>query len=146
MKETKVPSLHDCYQEIYLHSSEYKMKEIAQFIGHSRKNNWCLCRCLSEWWDRSIDPRHSQRRPRRLSKLQETEFKESILTKLPSKVGFGGYSNWTLSFVVLLVEEIWGINYSLKGISLIVKWLGLSHTRPSYILANADSARKPSQQ
>lgn len=86
----------------------------------------------------ALTPRHSQGILRRLSKMQETELKEIIFTKLPSEVDFDGYSNCTLAFMVLLVDHKWGISYSLKGMSLIMERRGLSHTRPSYTLANTD--------
>jgi len=44
--------------------------------------------------------------------MQETELKEIILTKLPSEVGFDGHSNWTLAFMVLLVEQKWEVSYT----------------------------------
>ena len=80
--------------------------------------------------------------PKTKSKKQEAELKEIVLAKLPSEVGFDGHSNWTLAFMVLLVEQKWRISYSLKGMSLIMERLGLSHTRPSYTLANADPEKQ----
>ncbi|MBP8076208.1 MAG: winged helix-turn-helix domain-containing protein [Phocaeicola sp.] len=47
-----------------------------------------------------------------------------------------------MPFSILLVEQKWVISYSLKGMPLIMERLGLSHTRPSYTLANADPEKQ----
>ena len=44
--------------------------------------------------------------------------------------------------MVILVEQKWGISYTLKGMSLIMERLGLSYTLPSYTLANADPEKQ----
>jgi len=44
--------------------------------------------------------------------------------------------------MAILVEQRWGTRYRLKGMFLIMKRLGLSHTRTSYTLANADSEKQ----
>lgn len=142
MRQTKDNRLHERYQAVYLHLSGYKMTEIAQIVGHTRKTIGSYVAAYRDGGLEALTPRHSQGRPRRLSKKQEAELKEIVLTQLPSEVGFDGHSNWTLAFMVIIVEQKWGINYSLKGMSLIMERLGLSHTRPSYTLANADPEKQ----
>ena len=141
MKETKNQRLYERYQAVYLYLGGYKIKEIAQIMGHTRKTISSYFAAYRNGGIEALPPHHSERPPR-LSKEQALELKEIVLTKLPSEVEFEGHSNWTLAFIVILVEQKWGIRYSLKGMSLIMKRLGLSHTRPSYTLANADPEKK----
>lgn len=65
-----------------------------------------------------------------------------IATKLPVDVGFPAKFNWILAIVAAFIEREWNKTYTLRGVSILLHDLGLSHTKPTYTLANADPAKQ----
>ncbi|WP_411814290.1 helix-turn-helix domain-containing protein, partial [Cytobacillus horneckiae] len=45
--------------------------------------------------------------------------------------------NWTLAIISDFIQREWGQTYTLRGVSLLLEDLGLSHTRPNYTLKKA---------
>lgn len=77
-------------------------------------------------------------KPPYLSQEQEAILSEIIRTKIPVDVGFTEKCNWTLSIIAQLVEREWAVTYTIAGMSILLKRLGFSHTRPTYTLEKAD--------
>lgn len=142
MKQTKDRRLYERYQAAFLHLEGYTAPEIGRIIGRDRKTVGTYLAAYQEGGLAGLVPRHHTGRPRRLSATQEAELAETVTTKLPSEVGFTGLSNWTLALACEYVWQKWGIRYTLKGMSLILKRQGLSHTRPTYTLAKADPEKQ----
>jgi transposase len=115
MKEAKSKRAYERYQAIYLHLQGYKKGEIATIIGRSKK---------------TIEPD------------QEKELAFIIEHQLPVDVGFEAKYNWTLAIVAELIQQKWGPTYTLRGTSEILHRLGLSYTKPTYTLANADEGKQ----
>jgi hypothetical protein len=65
-----------------------------------------------------------------------------ILTKTPVEVGFPAEFNWTAGLIVKFIKREYGLNYSIHGITGIFERLGLSYTRPTYVLAAADKQKQ----
>lgn len=81
-------------------------------------------------------------KPNRLTVEQRAKFAEIITTKTPADVVFAPYTNWTLAFLVSLVEREWAVSYSLRGMSKLLERMQFSHTRFTYTLANADPEKQ----
>ena len=50
--------------------------------------------------------------------------------------------NWTSRIIGQYIQREYGYNYSIKGVTIILKRLNLSYTRPSYVLAKADKEKQ----
>jgi len=47
-----------------------------------------------------------------------------------------------LALIVSLVEQKWQKTYTLRGMSRLLESLGLSYTKPTYTLAQADAEKQ----
>jgi len=142
MKQTKDRRLYERYQAVALHLEGHTAPEIGRIIGRDRKTVGTYIAAYQEGGIAGLDSRPHPGRPRRLNAAQEAELAQTVATELPSEVGFRGLSNWTLALACEYVWKKWGIRYTLKGMSLILKRQGLSHTRPTYTLAKADPEKQ----
>lgn len=61
---------------------------------------------------------------------------------MPADVGFEARQNWTLALIVQHVKAETGHSYSLRGMSIMLKRLGLTYTRPTYTLEKADPEKQ----
>ncbi|STO13748.1 Transposase and inactivated derivatives [[Flavobacterium] thermophilum] len=86
--------------------------------------------------------KYSPGAPRRLTPEQEKELALIIEHQLPVDVGFKAKYNWTLAIIAELIQQKWGPTYTLRGTSDILHRLGLSYTKPTYTLANADEEKQ----
>lgn len=58
------------------------------------------------------------------------------------EVGFPAEFNWTVSLITKYIKREYGHKYSIKGVTKILKRMGLSYTRPTYVLAKADKQKQ----
>ncbi len=73
---------------------------------------------------------------------QREELVQVIVNQLPADVGFSAKFNWTLAIIAAYIEREWNVNYTQRGVSKLLHALGLSYTRPTYVLAKADPAKQ----
>lgn len=81
---------------------------------------------------------HSPGAPARLTKEQQEEFKQIIITKTPHEVGFTAKFSWTLELMSKYIKKEFDQTYSLQGVANLAHRLQLSYTKPTYTLAAAD--------
>lgn len=143
MKETDNKQLYKRYHMVWQFlTGRYSQKETARIEGVTPKT---VATHVTSYLTGGLDalkPKPIPGRVRRLTPAQEEELAETIANKLPSQVGFERLANWTLALAVEYTRKTWGVEYSLKGMSLILERQGLSHTRPTYTLAKADPKKQ----
>jgi transposase len=73
---------------------------------------------------------------------QQTHLKKTIIDFLPHEVGFPVKFNWTLELIKTYILQEFGNEYSIRGVSKMMKRLGLSYTKPTYTLEAADEEKQ----
>ena len=142
MKQTKDKRMFERYQAIQLHLQGYLQKDIVNIVGRSRKTIYCYISAYEEKGIEGLVRNASPGAPRKLTATQEQALVQVITTKLPVDVGFPAKFNWTLAIVAAFIEREWHKTYTLRGVSILLHDLGLSHTKPTYTLANADPVKQ----
>ena len=66
----------------------------------------------------------------------------TINENTPDQVGLAPFKNWNCKLVVVWVLNEFEICYSITGITDLLHRLGLSYTRPTYVLAKADPIKQ----
>ena len=61
-----------------------------------------------------------------------------IATKTPEEAGIGVFANWTAPLACQIVKKRFGVTFSERGMRNLFERIGLSYTRPTYTLKNAD--------
>lgn len=79
---------------------------------------------------------------RKLSLEQEDELRNVITENLPEDVGFENRCNWTIELVKDYIKNKFDIEMALSSVHVVMQRLGLSHTRPTYVLAKADKQKQ----
>jgi transposase len=130
------------YQALYLYLSGKKGDEVACIVGISKISVSRIYHLYKREGLAGIPDKPREGRPRKLTQQQEAKIKEMILNQMPSEVGFPAEFNWTAGLVVKYIKREYGLDYSIRGITGILDRLGLSYTRPTYVLANADKEKQ----
>ncbi len=81
-------------------------------------------------------------RERKLTAEQESELYEVISEKLPKDVGLEPFCNWTAPLACKYVKNLFGVEFSERGMRNVFYRLKLSYTRPTYTLAKADPVKQ----
>ena len=142
MKQTKDKRMFERYQAIQLYLQGYLKKDIVKIVGRSRKTIYSYINAYEEKGIEGLVRHASPGAPRKLTPTQEQELVQVIATKLPVDVGFPAKFNWTLAIVAAFIEREWNKTYTLRGVSILLHDLGLSYTKPTYTLANADPVKQ----
>jgi len=71
-------------------------------------------------------PRSGQ--PKKLSKEQETEFRQRVVDGPQAKDN--GISRFTADHLIVILLDEYGVNFSSAGVYLLLRRLGLSHIKP----------------
>lgn len=79
---------------------------------------------------------------RKLSATQEKELLDIISNHTPNEVGFINRYNWTIAIVREYIKNKYDIDFCVSATHVVMKRLGLSHTRPTYVLAKADKEKQ----
>lgn len=79
---------------------------------------------------------------RKLSSSQENELLDVISNHTPNEVGFLNKSNWTIALVREYIKNTYDVEFCISATHVVMKRLGLSHTRPTYVLAKADKEKQ----
>jgi putative transposase len=142
MKSEKKTRIYKRYHSLYLYHSGKTCKEISQILGFTEKTVSTLNQTYYKEGLKGIPDKPRTGRPKRLTEVQESELRDTILNKLPQDVGFPSDFNWTADIIAKYIKLKYQYDYSIKGITLILKRLGLSYTRPTYVLAKADKEKQ----
>lgn len=130
------------YQSLYLYLSGKKCDEVAKIVGLNKGTVSRINQVYMKEGLAGIPDKPRKGRPPRLTPKQKAHIKKIILNKVPSEVGFPAEFNWTAGLIAKYIKREYGFDYSIRGITLILDRLGLSYTRPTYVLANADKEKQ----
>ena len=142
MNSEKKARYFNRYQSLYLYLSGKKCDEVASIVGLSKIS---VSRINQVYWKEGlvgIPDKPREGRPRKLTQEQESGIKEIILGKVPFDVGFPAEFSWTAGLVAKYIKREYGLDYTIRGITGILDRLGLSYTRPTYVLAKADKEKQ----
>jgi transposase len=138
MRETNDKRLYERYIAVRLHLEGHSFAEISRLLGPVRQT-------ISSYWhayqEQGLDGlllQHSPGKPPRLSDEQQKQLTEMIIHKQPADVGFEARYTWTPPLIATWIKREFGIHYSDRGVSKMLKRLGFSFTKATYTLAKAD--------
>jgi transposase len=92
--------------------------------------------------DALLERKYGPGRPCFLTTEQQNELKHVILTSSPSDHGLGCATSWTTPIIREYVRNTYDVKMSCTGILRMLWRLRLSYTRPTYVLAKADSEKQ----
>ena len=81
-------------------------------------------------------------RQKKLTDAQEQELKKIIAMQTPEEAGVGIFANWTAPLACQLVEHLYQVKFSERGMRDLFYRIGLSYTRPTYTLDKADPKKQ----
>lgn len=138
MRKTKNKRLYERYQAVCLHLEGRKTKEICAVVKRNRQTIERYIQAFKQHGIEALAPSYSSGRPHKLNPEQEKALAQTISSKQPVDVGFEAQYNWTLRLVVHYIQREFGQNFTLRGASKVLHYLGFSYTKPTYTLARAD--------
>lgn len=138
LKATDDRRMFERYQVIHLQLMGYNQKDICSIVARSNKTVSSYIKSYRENGLKGLDMGKSPGAPRKLTENQEHELVQIVAYKTPHEAGFENHYNWTLSIISDFIQREWKQTYTLRGVSRLLEDLGLSYTRPTYILKKAD--------
>lgn len=130
------------YQALYLSLSGKTREEVANIVGISPNTVSNIYTAYKTEGLKGIPDKPVPGRPSRLTEDQQAEVKSVILNKIPSEVGFPAEFNWTAGLIGKYIKRQYDYDYSIRGITGMLDRMGLSYTRPTYVLAKADKQKQ----
>lgn len=142
MNAEKKARVYKRYQSLYLYMSGKTCNEVAEIVGLNKASVSRVNQLYKKEGLAGIPDKPIAGRPSRLTKEQLTDIKDLILNKRPVDVGFPAEFNWTSELIAKYIKKEYGFDYSVRGVTGMLKRLGLSYTRPTYVLAKADKQKQ----
>lgn len=142
IKHERDRRMYERYQAIRLYLMDYSVNEITAILNRSDKTIRTYIKCYKEHGLNGLAMNFSTGKPPRLTKEQQEQLKQVIIDSLPHEVGFPSKFNWTLEIISAYIAREFGQTYSLRGVSKMLERLGLSYTKPTYTLAQADEEKQ----
>lgn len=142
MKKTDDRRMFERYQVIYLFLKGYKQKDIADIVLRSIKTVSNYIQIYRNEGLNGLKMGHPTGPPRKLTEQQEHELVQVIAYHTPHDVGYENHYNWTLAIMVNFIEREWGVTYTQRGVSRLLQDLGLTYTRPTYVLKMAEPQKQ----
>lgn len=142
MKNNKDKNMHMRYLVIYNHLKGFQNIEIAKMVGLCDHTVGTYIRKYKAQGLAGLVPVPKPGAPRLLTKEQEQILLETISTKIPDEVGFEHRINWNAILVKEWVSNHFHVQYSHRGILVVLHRLNMSFTRPTYTLASADPVKQ----
>jgi transposase len=143
LKQEKNRRMYERYQAIYLHTvKQMSITEIAEII---RRNPVTVSNYIKAHQKKGLDGLRmgvSTGAPEQLTKEQQQQLKQIIITKLPHEVGFPAKHNWTLALAAAYVKREFERSYTIAGMAKLLHRLDLRFTKPTYTLEAADEAKQ----
>lgn len=130
------------YQALHLSLSGKKREEVAEITGLSITTISNIRSTYKNEGLSGIPDKSIPGRPPRLTEEEQIELRTVILCKVPSEVGFPAEFNWTAGIISEYIKREYGYVYSIRGITGMLDRMGLSYTRPTYVLAKADKQKQ----
>lgn len=138
MKETNNKRLYERYLAVRLHLEGHNFAEISHLLGLARQTISIYWQGYQEKGLNGLLLKHSPGKPSRLNDEQHDQLAKLLIDKQPVDVGYEARYTWTLPLVASWIQSEFGISYSVRGVSKILKRLGFSFTKATYTLAKAD--------
>lgn len=142
IKNEKSRRMFERYQTIRLHLLGHDPKQIAVIVGRTEGTIRSYIRSYQEHGLDGLSMKFSTGAPERLTKEQQAQLKQTIIDYLPNDLGFTAKFNWTLQLIGEYIKREFDKTYSLRGVSKLMHRLGLSYTKPTYVLAAADEEKQ----
>lgn len=139
--ESKI-HIYKRYQVLYLFLSGRTCKETAEIMGVTATTVSNVHKAYKREGLAGIPFKAIPGRPSRLDAIQLAELRAIILEKFPSEVGFTAEFNWTAGLIVQYISHKYGLDYTVAGVTRMLKRMRLSYTRPTYVLAKADAEKQ----
>jgi transposase len=130
------------YQALYLFLSGKPCREIAEIAGITKDTVSSIHQTYRNEGLAGIPDKPKSGRPSRLNEEQRAVLRNVILSKVPSEVGFPSEFNWTAGLIAKYIRREYGYDYSIRGVTGMLDRMGLSYTRPTYVLAKADKQKQ----
>lgn len=141
-RETKEAKLRRRYDIVRLALQGRTKKDIASIMDISIQGVYNILNCYKKNGINGLQPGHSTGRRKKMSEKQEEILYKTISEKLPKDVGLAPFCNWTAPLACLFVKSEFGLEFSERGMRDVFYRLGLSYTRPTYVLAKADPEKQ----
>jgi len=142
MNTQKKTRVYKRFLSLYLYLSGKTCEEVAEIVGITKTS---VSRINQRYYNGgiiNIADKPKKGRPPKLTNEQKLIVKHTILYQSPSDVGFPANFNWTAGLIGKFIKREFGANFTIRGITGLLKRLGLSYTRPTYVLAKADSQKQ----
>lgn len=144
MANEKKVRVYKRYQALYLYLSGKKRQEVAEIVGLTpRTISELYSHYLVEGLEGLVD-KPIPGRPSRLSEKELEELKSVIIYQRPLEVGFPEQMNWTAQLIGKYIFREYGLSYSIRGITGMLKRMGFSYIRHTYSLTKASSSKQTS--
>jgi len=142
MDQEKIVRVFKRYQALYLFLSGKTYNAVADIISVTSVTVYNVHKKYKEEGLAGFPDKLIPGRPMRLTLEQREALKQVILTNVPSDVGFPIDFNWTAGLIGNYINREYGYDYSIRGITGMLARMGLSYTRPTYVLAKADKEKQ----
>jgi|SRR5690625_4442227 len=142
LKSEKKRRMYERYQAIRLYLLGHSATEIATILNRNSKTIRTYIRSYKENGLDGLTMNFSTGKPPKLTTEQQEQLKQTIIDFLPHECGFPAKFNWTLDLIRMYILREYGTSYTIKGVSKMMKRLGLSYTKPTYTLAAADEEKQ----
>lgn len=142
MKKCKDTRVKERFQTILLFLNQYQPKEIATIVQRSLSTVYNYINLYLSLGLKGLRPKHSPGRPCLLTGDQQKKVYDTVAFCVPKDVGFPVEMNWTAPLVKKWIGQQFGVKFSVRGVLRLLHHLGLSCTRPTYSLANADPQKQ----
>jgi putative transposase len=142
MKENKDLRMHTRYLAVYNHFLGYQNIEIAKMINLCPHTVGTYINNYKSKGLAGLVMGKSSGAPRKLTREQEQELAETIITKTPDEVGFTAEKNWTTTIIRKLVKKNYGKSYCQRGMLEVLYRLNLSFSKPTYTLEKANPEKQ----
>lgn len=130
------------YDVIRLSLQGYSNNEITAILDISLRQVYNLINLYNENGIEGLKLKYSPGRKTKLTAEQEKELYDVITKKLPKDVGFEPFCNRTAPLACRYVKTVFDVEFSERGMRDIFYRLNLSYTRPTYVLAKADTQKQ----
>lgn len=141
-KQTTSVKQKNRYDTVILYLKNYEQKEIAEILHTPQRTISAHIRTFCTQGIEALLLKKAPGAKKKLTNEQEKELVDIISTHTPAEAGIGVFANWTGSLICKLIKEKYNVTFNEKGIFNLLYRLGLSCTRPTYVLKKADPEKQ----
>lgn len=138
IKSTDNKRMYERYLAILHHLKGKTNRAIAEIIQRTEQTVGSYIKKYKNEGLGGIEINYSPGAPKKLTDEQEEILVKTITTKTPDETGFIARKNWTAPLIKEWIKNEFSVEYSETGTRDLLNRLGLSYTRPTYVLAKAD--------